>query len=107
MSDPLAIKSSNVTAESPIHIYLNRRELIATIKNSVKCIEANAPTLDTTPAAVADTVHLLTQRAQFLTWLRAQDGDKLYAALYSRRRRRRSLAEQCSRGPTTRHAKGG
>ena len=23
MSDPLAIKSSNVTAESPLHIYLN------------------------------------------------------------------------------------
>jgi hypothetical protein len=82
MSDPLAIKSSNVTAESPIHIYLNRRELIATIQNSVKCIEANAPTLDTTPAAVADTVHLLTQRKQFLTWLRAQNGDNLYVALY-------------------------
>jgi len=81
-SDPIAVQSSTVTAESPLHLYLGRRDLIKTIEASVKCIKANAPSLDTTPAAKADTVHLLTQRAEFLVWLRAQEGDNVYISLH-------------------------
>ena len=82
MSDPLAEQSSNVTAEHPIHLYLNRKALIKTITGSVAAIEANRGTLDTTSAAAADTVRLLEQRAKFLVWLRAQAGDTVYVSLH-------------------------
>jgi hypothetical protein len=82
MSDPRATESSNVTAESPLHLYLNRRELTKIIESSMRCIEANAPTLDTTPAAKADTAFLLDQRAKFLVWLQAQQGDTVYVSLH-------------------------
>lgn len=82
MRDPRAEESSNVTAENPIHIYLNRKALIKTIVASVKAIESNRAAMDTSPAAVADTIHLLDQRRKFLVWLRAQYEDTVYVSLH-------------------------